>query len=277
MWLLQFLKETLSKSLDDLAERNRGRFKFYVLFYLMSTLVSFIIVFCCTYVILLFRLPEYVDVIDHMLDIGIMIFDYLYFLVSAMTLLFIIKYRMYLQDYPEKRYSIKEAFGKIDSTAYGYFLIVTIVGTFLLGYYFVDPAEPLNYYDDYTDYWTIGWIGRAIDSLMVLLAQVLPLVTLGYYAILLRKKISITYKVGVWKPILGFVVLAMILLLVHNRAYYLIDELVMNVIRAPFEQAEIPVFLGVMVSGFLNVIYYMVLSTFVHYSFEFAKDASKKG
>jgi hypothetical protein len=278
MWLLKFLKSTLSSSLDSLSVRANGRLKFFVLFFLFSSVVSIIIVAAAIFVVLSIQYGDMYGLADVYYLFGIESFYYLYFPINVMVLIFMMGYAYREKIFDDQTFSLANFFKNIDATALGYFSIITVVLAGLVAYYQVNG---LSLYTDMNDFDSLlyemqgnesnPWMIRLLDQFTVLLIEVVPLAALGWYGIKLRKTDGVKYEIASLKPIVGFVILGIILTLVYEHAAFLIDT-----IRIPFESGEIPLILSLAVSLFMKAIYFMVLSTFAHYSFEYKKNESQK-
>lgn len=282
MWFVNILRDVISNSLENLTVQTRGRFKFYTLFYLVTAFISFVIVISIVYLVLYIQIGNNTQVVESLLMNAYEDWFYITFPVNILMVLFLIKHFHEGGVLDNHTYSLSQLIRSIKTPTVVYFLGSSVIVALIIAFY---NFNDLSIYQSSNNFELMletldgdgnPWVSRLIDGLLSLLIEVFPLLALGLYALRLRKKKKINYEIALWKLIIGFVFIGIVVVVVFDEVEYIIDSTVMNFIRIPFQSGEIPMIFSMLISIFLNALFFMVFSTMAHYSFENTKNESRK-
>lgn len=270
MWILQRLKEVLSATMDNLSLKTEGRWKFYVLFYLLISVIVFVLSIIVAFGFV--ELGVLPSTGSFLYEAVIYVFTDLSRGTFLLAAIIFFSYRSRKHIGGKHRYELSDLFSNGSSSAWGFFMIGFFFITILLGVFYSQNLyaygannSPINslldvfYYPNATERLFSAYASFVLDNL-----QLLIIVLFGVYV--KTRKIDFKMLFKNWKQILLLFILVNTLDLVNGEFVGLVNSLFIGIIKIPFEELWIPSFLGLVVVIIIGGAYFMLLDNITLYT-----------
>jgi hypothetical protein len=194
--------------------------------------------------------------------------------VSIVSLVFLVNHYKNLKENDENEFSLARLIQSSGSRVWSFYFLTVIGITLFYGFFYffdttvVNDPNSLNVLlnsmalegNIFYEYWLNGIIWYALVFIPLILISV---------NIIIEKigKINMVSITAHWKHILAFILIQLIMTALYSSVYELIDSLFLNLIRIPFEELYIPIFLSLLVIIGLNALYFMIISKMAYFCF----------
>ncbi|MFT6982105.1 MAG: hypothetical protein ACJAUD_000872 [Crocinitomicaceae bacterium] len=250
---------------------KKGRF--YILFFLLFGTLSSVIALVVSWFFIEMKYPN--------MDLESMFFAgnntlllRMMNVVSIVTLVFLVNHYKNLKENDKDAFSLARLIQNSRSRVW-FFYLLTIVGiTFFYGFFYfsdttvVNDSNSLDMLLNAVELDGDLYYGSWLDGLIWYALVFVPLILISSNIITEKiGKFSLVSIAAHWKQILAFILIELILSALYLSIYEIIDSLLFNLIRIPFEEIYIPTFLALIVVIALNSVYFMLISKMAYFCF----------
>lgn len=274
MWIFQFFKSALSESFDYFSTKIKGRF----IAFAIQLVLSYIGIGIFTFILTTLSLPLfYGGELSFNLLSTKGIYDWLVLIDPVWTVTIVIGVNLLFRtSSTNKQMSFPDFYGMRSST-FWFELFVAIAGLSILMilyhknelFYPVSSGNDLDFLLGNAFEESMDFLTRFIENWLYYISLALPIVAIVVLEIRERQRSGVVLRQPIWKILVAAVLLGLLVTWSMDALLRMFYELVLQIIYAPFEMLEIPMFLGIITNICFMTFKFIALAAVYHFIIQY--------